>query len=551
MLVFNSARIIFLVTGLTLQYFWCCRNHVIVWNIFDIGRISLDFSILFDRVSTIFFSVLCIIVSCVLKFSTIYMEGEKFLYRFFYIVMAFVLSMTLLIFIPHFFFVLVGWDGLGVTRFLLVIYYLRRRSYASGMKTYLVNRIGDGFFLVCAVYMLREGHWNITGFNSSNNWWMYLIILGCFTKSAQFPFSRWLPAAMAAPTPVSALVHSSTLVTAGIYLLIRFGYMIPKELFIVLGVIGMWTMYSARLAACVEWDAKKIVAYSTLRQLGLMVVAISLKMPKLAFFHLITHALFKAMMFICVGLMMVESHHIQDLRNLRTNNILLKLTLGVRCLSLMGFPFLSGFFSKDYIIEGNMLVFNILFYILLLLSLPLTSFYATRLFINSVNSRKLNVFAYQDYRKNTDIVISLLPLYLGTIFFGNLLTGGIFHSSKMILVGFFDKLIIFRFISMGIILGIIFHHTKLKNSFRWFFSEISFVAPFKGNYWIDSAIVRGSNVFYHLDGGNLEDLINTTHLNLSDRGSFLSKVVNFFLSPKMKYYAGCIFRILIFLLIFI
>lgn len=146
--------------------------------------------------------------------------------------------MFCLIFFPHFLFLLIGWDGLGLTRFLLVIYYLSDSSWAAGMKTFLINRIGDRFFIICLVLFLRKGYWEIKTC-SNKDLLAFLIVLGCFTKSAQFPFSRWLPAAMAAPTPVSALVHSSTLVTAGIYIMIRFCHMFPYWLFILVGIRGM------------------------------------------------------------------------------------------------------------------------------------------------------------------------------------------------------------------------------------------------------------------------------------------------------------------------
>jgi len=228
------------------------------------------------------------------------MEHEIFFKRFNGLVLAFVASMIFLILIPDLLFTLIGWDGLGLVRFLLIIYYLRGKSFNAGIKTYIINRLGDGFFMVGFGILILQGNWLIDSLKIVFLF-VFLFVLGCFTKSAQFPFSRWLPDAMAAPTPVSALVHSSTLVTAGIFLLIRFSNCFSDAFFLFLGCIGFWTMFLASLSACLEHDSKKIIAYSTLRQLGLMIVSLSMGLISFAFFHLLTHAIFKALLFITSG----------------------------------------------------------------------------------------------------------------------------------------------------------------------------------------------------------------------------------------------------------
>jgi len=183
-----------------------------------------------------------------------------------------------------------------------------------------------------------------------------LLIIGAITKSAQFPFCRWLPQAIAAPTPVSALVHSSTLVTAGVYLLIRFYSVFSDSLFALRGLLflGGLTMLLAGLGACNEFDLKKVVAYSTLSQLGVMFVALGLGAPILAFFHLLTHAMFKAVLFLCVGICIHHHDHMQDIRfmgNLVRRLPVTQTVMLVANLALCGMPFLAGFYSKEPVLE--------------------------------------------------------------------------------------------------------------------------------------------------------------------------------------------------------
>jgi len=208
-----------------------------------------------------------------------------------------------------------------------------------------------------------------------------LVILAAITKSAQIPFSAWLPAAIAAPTPVSALVHSSTLVTAGVYLLIRFRALI--EFSGVLFLVSLSTMLISGLSACFEQDAKKIIALSTLSQLGVIVFAVSLGIWEIAFFHLLTHALFKSLLFLCIGLYIHGSDNQQDLRGIGCqliNRPVSSCFFFTSSLSLRGFPFLSGFYSKDLIIEVfETYEMGILAYMLVLLSLGFTIIYRIRL----------------------------------------------------------------------------------------------------------------------------------------------------------------------------
>ena len=266
------------------------------YNFFVLRGYSLRFVIMLDCLSLLFLITVRIITRAVFLFSLSYMAEDKYFYRFHCLLFLFVLRIFFLILRPNLVRLLLGWDGLGLTSYLLVIYYGSRKAYNSGILTALTNRLGDAFLLVAIGYLVVYGNWNF---------WFYansltplaralLIILTATTKSAQIPFSAWLPAAIAAPTPVSALVHSSTLVTAGVYLLIRhrefWGSRVIGNYLLTAGVL---TIVMARVRALFERDLKKMVALSTLRQLGVIVLRLGLGAFLARFFHLLRHAFLK------------------------------------------------------------------------------------------------------------------------------------------------------------------------------------------------------------------------------------------------------------------
>jgi NADH-ubiquinone oxidoreductase chain 5 len=216
-----------------------------------------------------------------------------------------------------------------------------------------------------------------------------LVVLAAITKSAQIPFSAWLPAAIAAPTPVSALVHSSTLVTAGVYLLIRFSPLIEGSTATrVLLLISGLTIFMAGLGANFEFDLKKIIALSTLSQLGLMIRILSIGFYKLAYFHLLTHALFKALLFMCAGAVIHNIKDSQDIRNIGRLVGQIPYTaacLNVANLALCGIPFLAGFYSKDLILEmASLSYLNSFSFFLFFFSTGLTICYSLRLVYYSI-----------------------------------------------------------------------------------------------------------------------------------------------------------------------
>lgn len=360
------------------------------WSFNWFNTFTFSFLILIDYISTVFWFTVLWITLRVYVFRGSYMINDQYYLRFHGVLSIFVISMLLLISRPRFLRRLLGWDGLGLSSYLLVIYYSSSKAYNSGIITALTNRIGDSLILILIGFMICDLRWSIPFLAKSASLKYWLIVFGfaCFTKRAQVPFSAWLPAAMAAPTPVSALVHSSTLVTAGVYLLIRFDYGFADRntlnYFLLVGVV---TTLMARTTALVEVDLKKIVALSTLRQLGVIVSLVGLGMPQVRFLHLAAHAFFKALIFVATGGIIHASRSGQDLRWIggivkffrRTKRIVLLANLRLR-----GLPFISAFFRKEIYLEmvrrglsslGLILLFYLSIFLTLIYRLRFMSLY--------------------------------------------------------------------------------------------------------------------------------------------------------------------------------
>lgn len=261
--------------------------------------------VLLDFYRALFLWVICLITGRVFMFRWGYIKGDKCSRRFFYGVLVFVAAIVWIVLGRNLFRRMVGWDGLGVRSFYLVQYYQNQESYDASLLTGLSNRVGDVFvvFVLCRAGGLSRRRWQrCAGLR---------LIIGAITKRAQFPFRAWLPAAIRAPTPVSSLVHSSTLVTAGVYLLIRYGGPEVRDFLL---MISLLTINVAGFRAIFEDDLKKVVALSTLGHLSFIMLALRLGIPDLAIFHCLVHALGKAGMFVCVGGLMSKQGGSQDAR---------------------------------------------------------------------------------------------------------------------------------------------------------------------------------------------------------------------------------------------
>nr|UFZ13132.1 NADH dehydrogenase subunit 5 [Ctenochauliodes yangi] len=464
----------------------------IEWNIISLNSNSIVMTVLMDWMSLLFMSFVLFISAVVIYYSESYMEGDYNINRFILLVLLFVLSMMFLIISPNLISILLGWDGLGLVSYCLVIYYQNVKSYNAGMLTALSNRIGDVALLMAIAWMLNYGSWNYIYYLEcmKNSMEMevicLMVILAGMTKSAQIPFSSWLPAAMAAPTPVSALVHSSTLVTAGVYLLIRFNMLMVNNNFgSFMLLIGCLTMFMAGLGANFEFDLKKIIALSTLSQLGLMMSILSMGFPLLAYFHLLTHALFKALLFMCAGAIIHNMLNSQDIRIM--GNLVNQMPLTVSCmnianLALCGTPFLAGFYSKDLILEMVSLSYlNMIIFFLYFFSTGLTVCYSFRLVYYSM----IGDFNENSCHPLNDEQWVMLKGMLGLVFFaifgGSMLSWLIFPSPVMICLPMYLKLLAL----MVSLFGGWFGYELSKFSLVWNLNSLNYLnyVTYFGSMW--------------------------------------------------------------------
>jgi len=433
---------------------------IIEWNIILLLNTPLIITFIIDPIGISFSIAVLLISANVLSFSSIYIKDDKFINRFTIIVLLFILSINLLIYIPHIIALLLGWDGLGLVSFILVIYYQNHKSLAAGLITAISNRVGDAILLIAIALTLHQGHWYIINiqFNPNITWQILLIIVAAITKSAQIPFSRWLPAAMAAPTPVSALVHSSTLVTAGVFLLIRFyPFLHSLKLFnCILLIVATCTILIAGLRALTECDIKKIIALSTLSQLGIIITRLALNLPHLTFFHIITHALFKALLFIGAGSFINYHIHSQDLRwigNLNNQLPVASSCITIANLALCGFPFIAGFYSKDLIIEiASINSTNIIIFMIILVRVGLTRFYSIRFSIATIFSPS-NSPSWLHIEETLNINTPIIILSLIAVTSGAIITWTDPISNIIVSIPLSLKLMPSTFIFIGLIVG--------------------------------------------------------------------------------------------------
>nr|YP_010164076.1 NADH dehydrogenase subunit 5 [Gecarcoidea lalandii]QRK27378.1 NADH dehydrogenase subunit 5 [Gecarcoidea lalandii] len=441
--------------------------NVIEWELMSMNSLSVIFVIIFDWISMLFLSFVLLISSSVMYYSGSYMMGDSNYNRFMYLVLAFVFSMMMMVLSPNLISILLGWDGLGLVSYALVIYYQNEKSANAGMLTILSNRVGDVAILLGIGLMMNLGSWNFIVYSYyilDEDWILlkFLIMLAAMTKSAQIPFSAWLPAAMAAPTPVSALVHSSTLVTAGVYLMIRFSSALEgSKIQSMLLIISCLTMFMAGLGANFEYDLKKIIALSTLSQLGVMLSILALGFPDLSFFHLLSHALFKALLFMCAGVVIHSVGGYQDIRYMGCLVKFMPLSVAfmtVANLALCGFPFLAGFYSKDMILEVSFMSWtNYIALILYILATGLTVSYTMRLIFYSL-SGEFNLSCMSNVSDESKIMTnSMILLGFSAIMMGAVLSWLLFPEPYMICMSVFMKNLVLIISFIGAMLGYMFN----------------------------------------------------------------------------------------------
>ena len=387
----------------------------------SMGLKKFSMSVVIDFPFIMFSMVALYVTWSIIEFSKYYMEKDPKKKLFMKTLILFLLFMMVLVSSKKLFVLFIGWEGVGIMSFVLIGWWFTRSdAKRSALQAIIYKRIGDrGIILLMARMIISSKSWKLNYLTKrANDYLLTLAIVGIILaatgKSAQFSLHPWLPAAMEGPTPVSALLHRSTMVVAGVFLLFRCRPLLLGNSWALkfVAVLGAVTALFAARAALVQFDIKKIVAYSTTRQLGLMVVAIGLKIPEMALFHICTHAFFKALLFLCSGRVIHKLKKEQDLRKMSKVAKILPFTIRsivIGRLALCGLPFLAGYYSKDVILEaGQVRIAKRMRIIVSMVATLMTALYSLRLIffliIPFTNTGTINPISEENIRLKKPII---------------------------------------------------------------------------------------------------------------------------------------------------
>jgi NADH-quinone oxidoreductase subunit L len=378
----------------------------VIVNLLDFissGNLHIPLAFQVDALSSLFLLIITGIGFLIHVYSTSYMHEDEGMVKYFAYLNLFVFSMLLLVLGANYLVMFIGWEGVGLCSYLLIGFWFKNRDYTNAAKkAFVMNRIGDLGFLVGMLLVIfnygtltyqdffgQLGSADVVVPSSINSWIALCFFIGATGKSAQIPLYTWLPDAMAGPTPVSALIHAATMVTAGIYMIARSSalYNLTPEILHVVAIIGLLTAILAATIAIRQYDIKKVLAYSTVSQLGFMFLALGVGAYTTAVFHVMTHAFFKALLFLGSGSVIHAMGGEQDIRKmggLGKHMRVTQITFLIGCLAISGIPGLSGFFSKDEIL-ANVYGHSPIMFVFGLAAAMMTAFYMFRLYFLTFN----------------------------------------------------------------------------------------------------------------------------------------------------------------------
>ena len=592
-LIFLSTFFIFLASYISLK----TTNEIIstnnsfqfyLFNWLNSGNLISTWSINIDFFTSVMISIVNIISALVQLYSIGYMKNDEFINRFFCYLNLFTFFMLLLVCSENLLQLYIGWEGVGLCSYLLIGFWFYKESASNAAKkAFIVNRVGDMFFIlgIILIYITFEtinfsnifqnfDKYEATTFNflffniKSLDVICIFLILGAMAKSAQFGLHTWLPDAMEGPTPVSALIHAATMVTAGVFLICKMSIFFNDSLFAsnLIILIGSLTAVFAASVALVQNDIKKIIAYSTCSQLGFMFIAAGFSLYNLAIFHLLTHAFFKSLLFLGAGSVINILDHEQNIKKMGKlwNKVpLTYIIMLIGSLALCGIPFFSGYYSKELIINSGLtsnLFLSKYVYFISILVVALTSMYSFRL-IYYVFHGSLN-FSNSKYEKIKEssfffifplLILSFFAIFSGYFFkdffinnqyvdlwinsnVATLANFNFHHDTNLIyfiptFIAFFGILLIlyFNFYNKNFVnhLKIKFH--RIYNFFlnKWYFDDL-----YK-NFFVNKTINFSNNLWKKIDIG-LIDKLGPNNLALTTKN--FSKFLSYLQSGYLYHY---------------